>query len=125
MDYTLTKKYQFSKHCKDGKDRNYLLYFLNNVQIFRQKVPYDEKCEHGFDATTSIYGEYIHNGYLYQLRQKDLGMEPLPNPLGVGVYHREQKWEIRSVKFPLSEAKLKTLRVPSDTIIKINENRKF
>lgn len=102
----LTKKYQYSKHCKDGKDRNYLIYFLNGIEILKQKIPFNENFEHGFDRRTSITNEYILNGKIYQTRyfHEACGSEPK---------------NIRNVSFPLSKNKLKKFNIPKDLKIEL------
>jgi len=40
-----------SKKCKDGKYRNYLLYFLNGVQILKQKIPFNTRYDRGTTGT--------------------------------------------------------------------------
>lgn len=95
--FILTKKYQFAKHDKDGKDRNYVLYFLNGKQILKQKVPFDAEFERGYDKNTRIFDEYIENGRIHQTRTH----------LGVS----------RKVSFPLSKILLKELEVTKDTKI--------
>lgn len=99
--FILTKKYQFAKHDKDGKDRNYLLYFLNGKQILKQKVPFDSEAERGYDKNTRIFDEHIENGRIHQTRTH----------LGVS----------RKVSFPLSKNKLNELGVNNETTIYISK----
>lgn len=70
MDFKLTSNSQYSHHDKDGSDRNYLSYYLNDVLILKQKIPFDTSFEKGFDRRTTIYDEYILNDKLYQKRKK-------------------------------------------------------
>jgi hypothetical protein len=65
MNYILTNHRQYSKKCKDGKHRNYSIYFLNGIQILKQKIPFDTNWDRGFDRRTGIYDEYILNGKMY------------------------------------------------------------
>jgi hypothetical protein len=102
MDYKLTTNRQYSHHDKDGADRNYISYFLNDVLILKQKIPFDTNWEKGFDRRTSIYGEYILNGKLYQKRRKWLGCSNEDN----------DKTEIREVSFPLSKNRLAQFNIP-------------
>ena len=99
MEYKLTCHVQGNKKCKDGKSRSFIIYFLNGVQILKQKLPYDETYEKGYDHRTSITDEYILNGSMYQTRRF------------------EDK--VRSVNFPLSKRKLLALNVPNDLMIKL------
>jgi hypothetical protein len=43
MEFKLTRKVQYSKKCKDGKYRNFLIFFLNDVEIMKQKLPLADK----------------------------------------------------------------------------------
>lgn len=102
--YKLDSKSQMSKHCKDGKDRNYLSYFLNDIKIFQQKIPFNEDYEKGYDRKTSIYDEYILNNKLYQTR-----------------YDLDTKKE-RHVSFPLSKERLKQFNIPQNFKIVANSD---
>lgn len=104
MMFKLSHKAQINKHCKDGKDRSYLTYFLNDVKIFQQKLPFDENYEEGFNRRTHISDEYILNGKMYQTR-----------------YNMETE-KTRHVSFPLSKIKLKELGVPNNFKIVSNSN---
>lgn len=73
MEYNLTTKYQHSKHLKNGTRRSILLYFLNNVLIFKQKMPFDENMEYGYNKQ-HISDEYLLNGKIYQTRSRELGV---------------------------------------------------
>ena len=68
---SLTCKYQHSQHCKDGKRRNYLLIFFNDVLILKQKVPFDTDYDKGYDRTTGITNIYLLNGKIYQTRTRE------------------------------------------------------
>jgi hypothetical protein len=106
--FKLTRKYQFSKRCKDGRSRNFLLYFLNGVQILKQKIPYNEDYEKGFDRHTAIYEEFLLNGRLHQTRTADVhcGMK--------------KTGKTRHVSFPVSRKILNQLQVPNDLKIGIS-----
>lgn len=106
-EYTLSKKYQYSKECKDGKQRNFLLYFLNGNLILKQKIPYDEQLDRGHDRHTAIYDEFILNGKLYQTRTADV------------FCGADKTGKTRKVSFPLSKARLQRLRIPNDLTIEI------
>ena len=106
MELNLTSKWQFSYHDNDGKDRNYILFFLNGVLILKQKCPYDTNWE----RLTSIYDVYLLNGKLYQKRRKNFGCSHPDN----------DKTKIREVSFPISKKILKQFNIPNNT--KILEN---
>lgn len=106
MNFKLTKHYQYSKHCKDGKDRNFIIYFLNGIEIFKQKIPFNSNYEHGFDRMIGITDEYILNSKIYQTRYKHEGCGSEPK-------------NIRNVSFPLSKKRLNELNVPNDIKITI------
>ena len=82
----LTCKFQHRIHCKDGKRRNYLSIYLDNILLLKQKIPFDELYESGFDKVTSIYNIYLLNGKIYQTRSKD--------------------GKVRQVSFPVSKKRL-------------------
>jgi len=106
MEYKLTRKSQYSKKCADGKSRNFLLYFLNDVQILKQKIPYDESIDKGFDRRTAIYDDYLLNGRIYQTRTSDCWCG------------KTELGKTRKVSFPDSKLKLQELKVPIN--LKIN-----
>jgi hypothetical protein len=109
MEFKLTKHYQYSKKCKDGKRRNYLLYFLNDVQILKHKISFDENDEKGFDRHTYFYNEYILNGKLHQTRTTNCRCGALPTGKTKEIYR------------PVSRLKLQELQVPNDLKISIDE----
>lgn len=109
MEYKLTINRQYSYHDKDGHDRNYISYYLNDILILKQKIPFDTNYEHGFDRRTLIYDEYILNGKLYQKRRKHFGCSHPGN----------DETEIREVSFPLSKNKLKQFDIPKDFKIEV------
>lgn len=91
----LTCKFQHSQHCNDGKRRNFLLIFFDNVLILKQKIPYDDTIEAGYDNTTSIYNIYLFNGKIYQTRTRE--------------------GKIRQVSFPVSKKILNQLNIDNTT----------
>ena len=93
MEHKLTCKYQMSKLCKDGKQRNFVLYFLDGVLILKQKVSFEETWQNGYNGCTHIEDEYILNGSIYQTR------------------FRVGTTEKRQVRFPLSKNKLNELGI--------------
>lgn len=102
--FVLTCQYQHSKKCKDGKRRNYWLYFLNNVFIFKQKIPYDPSYEWGYQGKTYRRNVYLLNGKIHQERSVNYND---PNP--------------RLVKFPISKIRLQSLNVPPELKINLSE----
>lgn len=102
MEYVFTSKAQYSHRDADGCSRNYLLFFLNNILIFKQKIPYQEGFDNGYDRRTSIYDCYILNGMLYQKR------------LNKAIKYDSSVQNIREVKFPLSKNLMKQFNIPKD-----------
>ena len=117
MEYKLTKKIQCSKKCKDGKSRNYLLYFLNDVQILRQKFPYDENYDKGFDKRTHICNEYLQNGNLYQTRKGEDRQGLIDNHY----WQMIKEAKTRQVRFPISRARMQLFDIPMNYRIEISE----
>ena len=106
MEFKLTSKCQYSHRDKDGHNRNYLSFYLNDVLILKQKIPFDTDWEKGFDRRTSIYDVYLLNGKLYQKRSKNFGCG---NP--------NNKSDARKVSYPLSKKILNEFNIPKDFII--------
>lgn len=107
MEYKLTTHYQHSKKEGDGKRRNKLLFFLNGILIFEQKVPFDETYDHGYQNRTYITDIYLLDGNIYQKRQY--------NPSGAWWRSRnfkEAKGKIREVKYPVSKKILSIFNIP-------------
>ena len=109
MEFKLTSHIQLSKKCRDGKKRNFVLFFLNDVLILKQKFPYDENWEKGFDKRTVIYDVYLLNGRIHQTRKFWHGC-------GSCVNEKEQP---RQVSFPVSKIKLAELNVPKNLKIEL------
>jgi hypothetical protein len=109
--YKLTRKYQISKKGKDGKNRNYILYFLNNILILKQKAPFNEDREYGYDGCCIVENEYVLNGKLYQTRFSDSDQSMLN-----GFY---QKTNPRNVSYPLSKNIMAQFAIPKDLKIEI------
>jgi len=101
MEYKLTYKYQLNKRGKDNKSRSYLIYFLNDIEILKQKLPFEENYDLGFQHHTRIDNEYLLNGKIYQTRNK----------FGVS----------RNVSFPVSKNKLNKLEFPNDFKLEISK----
>ncbi len=106
MEHKLTRHTQINKKCRDGKSRSYVLWFIDNVQVLKQKFPYDDQWEKGFDHRTSIYDSYVLNGKIHQTRR---------NWNGCGADHSDEK--VRHVSFPISKKKLNELGVLPDVKI--------
>jgi hypothetical protein len=98
--FKLTKHYQYSKKCEDGKKRNFLLYFLNDVQILKQKIPFNERYDAGHDRHTAIYDDYLYRGRIYQTRTADV------------FCGTSKTGKTRNVSYPISKIKLQLLEVP-------------
>lgn len=112
MKYKLTCNYHYSKHDKDGKDRNYLTYYINGVKILKQKIPFNTNWEHGFDRRTVIDNEYLLNGKLYQTRYFENGCSCTP----------DEPKKIRNVSYPISKKILSELGIPKDVKIEFDIN---
>jgi carboxypeptidase C (cathepsin A) len=93
-------KYQHSKHCVDGKRRNYWIYFIDGVEILRQKVPFDENGEKGFDHFVGPKDVYLYDENIHQTRQIE--------------WKGTDNYKEREVKFPVSKQKLKELHIKKD-----------
>ena len=107
MELKLTSKYQYSHHDKDNRDRNYLKFYLNDILILKQKIPFDKNWELGFDRRTSIYDVYLLNGKLYQKRSKNFGCNHPDN----------NKSKVREVSYPISKKVLNQFNIPQNLII--------
>jgi hypothetical protein len=94
MGYKLTFKCQINKRSKDKKCRSYIIYFLNGIEILKQKLPFDTDYELGCQHQTGIENVYLFNGKIYQNRYKDD--------------------KLRFVSFPISKSKLSVLGFPND-----------
>jgi len=106
MEYKLTSHIQCNKRGKDGKCRSYILFFINDIQILKQKYPYDDTYEDGFNHKTDIYDVYVLNGKMHQTRSFYGGC-------GSKVTSKKRK-----VSYPLSKKKLNELDIlPEDKII--------
>jgi len=113
MDFKLTSNFQYSHHDKDGADRNYLSFYLNDVLILKQKIPFDTEYEAGFDRRTSIYDVYLLNGRLYQKRRKNLGCGHPENT----------KTKVREIYFPIGRKILSQFNIPMDFKIISEQNK--
>lgn len=98
MEYKLTRKNQLSYHDKDGCDRNYLSFYLNGVEILKQKIPFDTDYDRGYDRRLGIYDVYLLDGKIYQKRSID----------GLSV---------REVKYPISRRKLELFGIADGLVI--------
>lgn len=110
MEYKLTTKFQHAKVLPNGKQRSLRLYFLNNVLLFTQKVPFDETSGYGV-GKWSYSNEYLFNGRIHQTRSNRK-------------YNYENNTveiESRDVTYPVSKRKLKELEVPNDLKIEVTK----
>lgn len=102
MEFKLTCKSQLNKRGNDKKCRSYLIFFLNNVQILKQKLPFEADYENGFNHRTSFINTYLLNGNLYQTREK----------FG----------KTRNVSYPISKNKLSEIGlIPDNLKIEISQ----
>lgn len=101
MNYKLTTKAQINRKGKDGKNRSFLLVFLNGSLILKQKIPFDPEYNRGYQHNTEIKDIYLLNGRIYQTRIK------------------EQKQ--RLVSYPISKTKLEIFNIPKN--MKITEEQ--
>lgn len=107
-EFKLTKNYQYSKRCKDGKMRNILSYYLNGILILKQKIPFNTNYDKGFDRRTAIYDEYLLNGNIHQKRSEKVfcGMKNIPT-------------DHRQIYFPAKKNVLQKMNIPKDIKIEI------
>ena len=112
MKHTLTSHVQRNKRGKDGKSRSYILWFVDDVQILKQKYPFDEDFDHGHQHGTHIYDVYILNGNIHQTRKY------VPSGAWWRSWKHKEETKERKVYFPLSRKKLKELGVLPDVKIK-------
>ena len=112
MDYIFTCAYQHSKVCSDNRKRNFLLFFLNDVLILKQKMPFDETYDGGHQNRTWITDIHLLNGYIHQKRQAKSGGAwwRSSNP-------KETDGKLREVKYPISKKILEQFNIPKDTKI--------
>jgi hypothetical protein len=82
--------------CKDGKTRGFAIFRLNGVDILKQKLPYIENADWGFQHQTSFKNIYLLGGRLYQTRVKE--------------------GKRREVSFPVSKSKLQAIDGYSDNV---------
>lgn len=86
----LTSKFVHSRKCKDGKNRNFMVYFLNGVEILKLKVPFQENWEFGFqDCHTTFENERIEGNRLHMTKTNH------------GTNNK-----VRQVSYPISKKKL-------------------
>jgi hypothetical protein len=112
MDYKLTLKYQHAKRDKKGKCRDYYLYFLNDVLILKQKVPFNENWDSGWQHHTRLQDTHLLNGRIHQIRKTSM-----PGAWWRGSQHFEDK--VREVKFPISKKILEQFNIPKDLKISL------
>lgn len=112
MELLLTEKYKHSVRGKDGKRKNWMVFCINGVELFRQKCPFNEFAEHGWQGKWRYENIYIHNGKLFQTRY------------GTTYDNNSSEWirfSERRVSYPLSKKKLEALKVPSDLKIELDK----
>jgi len=114
MEFEITEKYLHSKLGKDKKRRNWMVFFLNGVELFRQKCPFNEFACHGWQGKWRYENIYIHNGKLFQTRYGTTFSKITGERIRVNERH---------VKYPLSKTKLLELGVPFDLKIKLTTKK--
>ena len=95
LELELTTKVHLNKRCKDGKSRNFIVYFLNNVEILKLKIPFDTNFEAGHDKVTFFTDHYIKDGRLHIKKVKHLGYKD-------GLPKSKEWW----ASYPISKRKL-------------------
>lgn len=103
MEYKLTSKYQHAKKLPNGKTRSMLLYFLNDICIFEQKIPFDETAEYGY-SKWHIKNEFLLNGRIHQTRWDKHWVVELDN----------YELTTRDVTYPVSKKVLEQFNIPKD-----------
>ena len=106
MTPILRKKTKFRVHDKDGKRRNYIVYTLNDELLMKQKYPFDEKGELGFDIRINITDDYLLNGRIHQTRTN------------------VDTQEVRKVSFPASKNVLQKYDIKKDEVIFLSKHTK-
>ena len=107
-EFILTSRIQHSKKCKDGRRRNYYLYYLNGILIFKQKAPFDENWDYGYQYQTRRSNCYILNCNLYQTRTNDTSSAWWRGP------GYDKKTKVRDVRYPISKKTLEQFNIPID-----------
>ena len=99
-------KYQHSKKCTDKRRRDFYLFFLDDRLILRQKSPWKEGYDYGYDGKNSIVEAFYKDGSIHQKRRE-------------GVRRCGEKYTPvdREVRFPVSQRILKELNIPKDSLI--------
>jgi hypothetical protein len=103
MEYKLTSKYQHAKVLSNGKRRSVRLYFLNDICIFEQKVPFDETSEFGYPKW-HYKNEFLLNGRIHQTRWDKHWIGELDN----------YELTTRDVSYPISKKILEQFNIPKD-----------
>lgn len=108
MEFKLTSKYCHAKRSKKGTCRSWKLYFLNGIELFRQRVPYDENNEYGA-GKWHYENQFILNGRLHQTRYDTKYV----------CEHGYVRVGERKVTYPLSKKKLIEMGVSMDQKIEL------
>ncbi len=100
MENKLTFKFQRNKrNPKSGISNSHYIFFLNGVEVLKQKVPYELDYDQGCQHHTGIENVYYLNGKIYQ--------------------DREKFGKVRNVSFPVSKNRLSELNIPKDLKIEM------
>lgn len=93
----LTHKLQYGKKCTDGKRRNFAIYFLNDIEILRIKIPFDTSYDSGHDKVTLFTNEKLIGNRLWitKIRPSKWDFE-----------NNVRTYKERQVSYPISQRKL-------------------
>jgi len=103
MEFIGTTKYQHAAVLRNNTRRSIMLYFVNGIQIFKEKIPFDENYEQGTGKWV-FTNVYLLNGKLYQTRSNDRWCNHTSTYI----------IKSRDVKFPLSKRILEQVNIPVD-----------
>lgn len=102
MKYKLVCKYSHAKKQINGKTRSIRYYYLNNVLIFQQKVPFDENMRYGYGGKWHYENEYLLDGKLFQTRYNNVyhSVTAIYEKMCRDVYYPVSKRKLEEVGFP-------------------------
>jgi hypothetical protein len=109
MELNLTVKYQHAKRSKTGSCRDWRIYSINGVELFKQKIPFYANIDAGCNGKWYYENEYILNGRLHQTRYDTKYVRE----------HGFVRIGERKVTYPLSKKKLIEMGVPMDQKIEL------
>lgn len=115
MEHKLTVKAQHSKKCSDGRRRNFFLFFIDDLLVMQQKIPYDETMEWGYDGVLHLEDVHYQNGRIHQTR---VGRNKWSST--------EKRWipgKKRKVHFPVSRKTLGDINLPEGIKIELTSRQ--